>query len=78
MDPTFKYIDNVKYSTKDLKGGYNGNDFLVLDVYLNKEGPPAKIQLPNIIKYHHIVPPLSITTIGYDEWPLSNAFKIKC
>ena len=77
MDPIFKYIDIVKYSTKDLKGGYTGNDFLVLDAYLNEKGPPAKIQLPNIFKDHHIVPPLSVTAIGYDEWPLSNALWIK-
>ena len=27
MRPIFKYNVNVKYSTKDLKGGYTGNGF---------------------------------------------------
>ena len=35
MDPIFKYNSNARYLTKDLRGGYNGNDFSLLDVYLS-------------------------------------------
>ena len=37
MNPLFKYNGNTKYSTRDLKGGYIGNNFLVLDVHLKKK-----------------------------------------
>ena len=37
MDKIFKYNANAKYSTKDLKGGYNSNNFLLLDVYLDEK-----------------------------------------
>lgn len=50
MNPIFKYNFNVKYLTKDLKTGYTGNNFLVLDLYLNKKGPSVEIQLLNIQK----------------------------
>ena len=33
----FKYNGNAKYSTKDLISGDNGNNFLVLDVYLHEK-----------------------------------------
>ena len=33
----------AKYSTKDLKGGYNGNNFSVLDIYPSEKGQPVKI-----------------------------------
>ena len=69
----FKYNANAKYSTKDLKGRYNSNNFslLVLDVYLDGKGTSVKIQLPNIFKDHHIVAQPTPTTVGDDEWPLS-------
>ena len=34
MNKIFKYNASTKYSTKDLKGGYNSNNFPLLDVYL--------------------------------------------
>ena len=37
MNVIFKYNANAKYSTKDLKGGYNSNNFLLLDVYLDEK-----------------------------------------
>ena len=37
MNKIFKYNTNAKYSTKDLKGGYNSNNFLLLDVYLDEK-----------------------------------------
>ena len=67
----FKYNANAKYSTKDLKGDYNSNNFSLLDVYLDEKGPSVKIQLPNIFKDHQIVAQPTPTTVGYDEWPLS-------
>ena len=51
----FKYNANAKYSTKDLKGGYNSNTFSLLNVYLDEKRPSVKIQLPSIFKDHHIV-----------------------
>ena len=69
----FKYNANAKYSAQDLKGGYNSNNFSLLDVYLDEKGPSVKIQLPNIFKDHHIVAQPSPTTVDYDEWPLSLA-----
>ena len=72
MNSIFKYNANAKYSTKDLKGEYNRNNFSLLDVYLNEKEQSVKIQLPNIFKDHHIVAETSPTT-GYDEWPLSIA-----
>ena len=32
MNATFEYNSNVMYLTKDLKDGYTGNCFLVMDV----------------------------------------------
>ena len=61
------------YSTKDLKGGYNSNNFSLLNVYLDEKEPSVKIQPPNIFKDHHIVAQPKPTTVGYDEWPLSIA-----
>ena len=49
MKTVFKYNVNAKYSTKDLKGGYNSNNFSLLNVYQDKKEPSVKIQLPNII-----------------------------
>ena len=71
MNTVFKYNASAKYSTKDLKGGYNSNSFSLLDVYLDEKGPFVKIQLSNIFKDHHIVAQPSPTTVGYDERPLS-------
>ena len=73
MNTIFKYNANAKYSTKDLRGGYNSNNFSLLDVYLDEKGPSVKIQLPNIFKYHHIVGKPSPATVGYDEWSLSKS-----
>ena len=77
MNTIFKYNANAKYSTKDPRGGYKSNNFLLLDVYLDEKGPSVKIQLPNIFKDHRIVARPTPTTVGYDEWPLSNALWIK-
>ena len=70
MNTIFKYNVNARYSTKDLKGVYNSNNFSLLDVYLNEKGPTVKIQLPNIFKDHHIIAKPKPTTAD-DEWPLS-------
>ena len=71
MNTIFKNNANAKYSTKYLKGGYNSNNFSLLDVNLDKRGTLVKIELPNIFKDHHIVAQPTPTTAGYDEWPLS-------
>ena len=73
MNTIFKYNANAKYLTKDLKGGYNSNNFSLEDVYLYEKGPCVKIQLPNIFKDHHIVAQPRLTTVGYDKWSLSLA-----
>ena len=72
MNTIFSYDTNAKYSTKDLKCGYNSNNFSSLDVYLDEKGTSVKIQLPNIFRDHHIVAKPKPTTAG-DEWPLSLA-----
>ena len=69
----FMYNVNAKYTTKDLKGGYNSSNFSLLDVYLDEKKTSVKIQLPNIFKDHHIVAQPKPTTAG-DEWLLSFAF----
>ena len=43
MNPIFKYNDNTKYSNKDLKYGYIGDNVLVLGVYLNAKRLSVKI-----------------------------------
>ena len=73
MNTIFEYNGNAKYSTKDLKGRYNSNNFSLLNIYLDEKGPSVKIQLPNIFKDHHIVAQPRPTTVGYDQWPLSLA-----
>ena len=70
MSTTFKYNVNAKYSNKDLKCGYNSNNFSLLIIYLDEKGASVKIQLPNIFQGHHIVAKPKSTTAG-DEWPLS-------
>ena len=74
MNPIFKY-SNAKNLTKDLKGGHNVNDFSLLNVYLRTicKNPAAEY----IFKCHHIVAQVSLMTVGYDEWPLSNALWMK-
>ena len=72
MNTIFKYNANAKYSTKDLKGGYNSNNFSFLDVYLDEKGTSVKIQLPNIFSDHRIVTKPRPTTAG-DKWLLSLA-----
>ena len=77
MNTIISYNANAKYSTKDLKGGYNNINFSLLNMYLDEKGPSVKIQLLNIFKDHHIVAQLSTTSKGYDKWPLSNACWMK-
>ena len=45
MNSVFKSNGHAKYSTKELNGGYTGNDFSVLHVYQNEKRPSVKIQL---------------------------------
>ena len=77
MNAIFKYNANAKYSTKDLRGGYNNINFSLFDVSLNEKGPSIKIQLLNIFKDHHIVAKPSTTSVRYDEWSLSNILWMK-
>ena len=70
MSTTFKYNANAKYSTKNLNGVYNSNNFSLLDIYLDEKRPSVKIQLPSTFKGHHIAVKPKPTTAG-DEWPLS-------
>ena len=77
MNPILRYNSNAMYSTKDLKGEYNINNFSLLDVCLNEKGPYVKIQLLNVFEDHHIVAQLSPIAVDYDEWPLSNALWIR-
>ena len=48
MNTILKYNVYAKYSTKDLKGSYNSNNFSLLDVYLDVKEPSMKNQLPSI------------------------------
>ena len=64
MNTIVKYNVNAKYSTKDLKGVYNSNNFLLLNKYLDEKGLSVKIQLPNIFKNHQIVAKPKPTTAG--------------
>ena len=73
MNKIFKHNANSKFSTKDLRGGHNSNNFSLLDVYLDEKVQSVKIQLLNIFKDRHIVAKPSPTTVGYDEWGLSIA-----
>ena len=73
MNTIFKYNANAKYSTKNLRGDYNSNDFSLLNICLNEKGPSVKIQLPNIFKDHHIVAQPTPRKVGHDKWPLSLA-----
>ena len=67
----FKYNANAKYSTKDLKGVYNSNNFWLLHVRLDEKGKSVKSQLQNIFEDHHIAAQAKPAANGYDEWPLS-------
>ena len=67
MNTIFKYNANAKYTTKDLKGSYNSNNFSLLDVYLDEKGTSVKIQLLNLFKDHHIVAQPTPTTVGCDK-----------
>ena len=73
MNTIFKYNANAKYSTKDLKGGYNSNNFSLLNMNLDEKGPSMKIQLPNVFKNHRKIAEPNPTIAG-DEWSLSLAF----
>ena len=72
MSTIFKYNANAKYLTKNLKGGYNSNNFSFMDEKLDEKNldekeTSVKIQLPNIFKDHHIAAQPTPTTVGYDE-----------
>ena len=67
MNTIFSYNANAKYTTKDLKGGYNDINFSLLDIYLVAKGPSVKIQLSNIFKDHRIMAKPSNRSVGYDE-----------
>ena len=71
MNTIFKYNAHAKYSTKDLKVGYNSNNVSLSDVYLNGKRASVKIQLTNTFPDHHIVAQPTLATVGYGEWPLS-------
>ena len=77
MNPIFRCNNNAKYSTKDLKVGYDSNNFWLLDLHLDGKGSSVKIQLMNIVKDHHIIARLSPIAVVYDEWSLSNACWMK-
>ena len=72
-----RYNANAKYSTKDLKGGYNSTGFSLLDIKLDEKGTSVKTQLSHIFKDHHVVAKPRTMPVGYDEWPLSNALWMK-
>ena len=78
MNQTFKYNGNINHSTNDLKGGYTGNNFSVLNVYLNGQLQYVKIQLLNTFKDLHYVAKLGSTAKDYDERQLANSLWIKC
>ena len=66
--------ENVLISSEnDLRGGYNSNNFSLLD----GKGPSVKIQLQNMFNDHHIVAKPSPIAVGYDEWLLFNALWLK-
>ena len=66
MNSTYEYNGNAKHSTKDLKAVYSGDNFFVLDAYLNEKGPSAKTQLLNIFKDHDMVAKSGPGAVGYD------------
>ena len=66
MNSIFRYNSNSKYLTKYLKGGFNSNDFSLLDVYLNQKGPSAKILLLDIFTDHQIVAKSCTISVGCD------------
>ena len=76
MNTIFESNANAKYSTKDLKGDYNSNNFSLLDVYLDEKGPSVKIQLPDIFKDHHIVAQPTPVTVGRYPLPFGENFII--
>ena len=43
MNTIFKYNANAKYSTKDIQGCYNGNNFSLLDVHVDEKGKSVKL-----------------------------------
>ena len=73
MNTIFKYNANAKYSTKDLKGGYNSNNFSLQGLYLDEKRASVKTtkktpkKLPNIFKDHHIVAKPKPTMAGDEE-----------
>ena len=50
MNTIFKYNANAKYSTKDLEGGYNRNNFSLLEVQLDEKGTSVKIQFQTSLR----------------------------
>ena len=77
MNPIFKCNGNAKYLAKDLKSVYAGNNFSVLDLYLNEKRPSVIIQLLNIFKDQDIVAYSGPAAISYDGWLLSNTLYFK-
>ena len=67
MNQTFNYNGNTRDSTKDLKDGYTGDNFLVLNVYLNGKLQSVKIQLLNTFKDRHNVAKSGSAAKDYDE-----------
>ena len=63
---------NAKYLTKDLRSDDNDNNFSLLDVYLDKKGPFAKIKSLDVFKVHHLV--ATVAVVSYNEWALSWPF----
>ena len=60
-------------SENDLRGGYNSNNFSLLD----EKGPSVKIQLLNMFKDHHFVVKPSHIAVGFGEWLSFNALWLK-
>ena len=75
MNSIFKY--KGKYLTKDLQAGYNGNNFSLLTIYLNKERLSVTIQFLNIFKYYILVAWIGTTEVSYDRLQLFNAIWMK-
>ena len=50
-----------------------GNEFLLLELYVNLKGISVKTNLPNIFEDYHMVATLTVTAMVYHEWTLSKA-----
>ena len=72
----FNYKSNAKYLREDIKAGYDGSRFSLLDVHLNDKGPSVKIKLLNSFKDHHIAAKVNSVAVGFAEWASYNALWI--